>query len=888
MKQLKKFISIFLCLAMLIVPLNLWAGNLSYDPEAGAFRFDSEDMLKYFSSSHSVSLSYNSNEDALEMKVTGGDPYALLDFSKVSGSLNTSNYKYAVLTYKVPSGTSNLANTAEIFISAGSVGGPTAGKSVFISLSRGAYVSYIIDLASLSWWSGQIHSMRIDCFCSSNSGDIMYVDSLILCKDSATASAIAAERENRNFENDPYRGTDLECINYDVTKYTSPFWKGNIVYNEAVSPIQNADGSYTYELMYTPDEIISVYSGTYSAYYEEGEDYTVSGNKLTVLSSGSIPTWTYGYVNRSSYDNSDGAPLYAQIGGGYGIYGINSIFMEGYLNVTYTHSDTWDHYAPTSKADLLPNTADAIRNNENYDVLLFGDSIAGGAVSSKYRGYFPYADYWYEQIESCLRQNYGFTNLSFSSVSEGGQSASGMVDYFEQNILPENPDLYILEFGVNDAQNESVSSTPSISNLKYSFKNGLEQMIMLAKDQNPDCEILLVSPFYSNITFFREEMFEACRDACIELEQEYDGVAVANVTDVQGSLMEHKMHYNFMGDNLCHPNDYMARIFAQTCIATIIPDDLGYEAYIPEGMQETTISSISIGILPSKTSYVEGQEISFSGLKLLANYSDGTSVEVTPDSITYDKNAVGTVKVTVTYGELSTDFNITVAKKVVSYIEVTAPYVTYFHAGNDLDLTGGKVKVTYASTDAYSEDIFLDSSMIRGYDKNKAGLQTITVTYGGKTDTFEVETYVKYTSMEIILSPGCGYIMQGENIYPEHYNVTYYCEAYPQFNKTTKLTENMLPDNIDVETPGHHEINITSGDLTATLGYTVMIRGDIDGDDEITMIDLYKMKTFLAQTGTPSSDDPYEWNADIDGDGDITMLDSYELKYRISNGIWRN
>lgn len=66
---------------------------------------------------------------------------------------------------------------------------------------------------------------------------------------------------------------------------------------------------------------------------------------------------------------------------------------------------------------------------------------------------------------------------------------------------------------------------------------------------------------------------------------------------------------------------------------------------------------------------------------------------------------------------------------------------------------------------------------------------------------------------------------------------------------------------------------------------TPYVKGDVDGDGEVTMLDLYKLKLFLKQQADPGAD---EINAgDIDGDGDITMIDSYEIKYRVANGSWR-
>ena len=65
-----------------------------------------------------------------------------------------------------------------------------------------------------------------------------------------------------------------------------------------------------------------------------------------------------------------------------------------------------------------------------------------------------------------------------------------------------------------------------------------------------------------------------------------------------------------------------------------------------------------------------------------------------------------------------------------------------------------------------------------------------------------------------------------------------------------------------------------------------VIIGDIDGDGDVTMLDLYKLKLFLKQAAEPN--DKEITSADIDGDGDITMLDSYALRFRVSTGYWKD
>lgn len=64
-------------------------------------------------------------------------------------------------------------------------------------------------------------------------------------------------------------------------------------------------------------------------------------------------------------------------------------------------------------------------------------------------------------------------------------------------------------------------------------------------------------------------------------------------------------------------------------------------------------------------------------------------------------------------------------KDYITGIKITSPDKHIYNYGEELDLTGGKVHVIYASGDIRT--INMISSMITGYDKNRVGIQTVTV-----------------------------------------------------------------------------------------------------------------------------------------------------------------
>ena len=153
------------------------------------------------------------------------------------------------------------------------------------------------------------------------------------------------------------------------------------------------------------------------------------------------------------------------------------------------------------------------------------------------------------------------------------------------------------------------------------------------------------------------------------------------------------------------------------------------------------VSSISIKTPPSKTKYVQGQTISSQGGVLTVKYSDGVEKDFSLDvaELDYPKNLTGNIQATVKYLGFTTSFPITINNRIVTSVKIeTEPSTTVYFIGEELDLSGGTIKVDFESDDNYYEIIPIDKSMVSGFDSSKIGYPTITVTYESKADDFLV------------------------------------------------------------------------------------------------------------------------------------------------------
>jgi hypothetical protein len=94
------------------------------------------------------------------------------------------------------------------------------------------------------------------------------------------------------------------------------------------------------------------------------------------------------------------------------------------------------------------------------------------------------------------------------------------------------------------------------------------------------------------------------------------------------------------------------------------------------------------------------------------------------------------------YSVQTTSADIEVKGKEVSSISLkSAPSKTSYFVDDTLDVTGGVISVAYSN--GSTEDVTLTKDMCTGADFSTAGKKTITVTYDGKTTSFDVNVSEK-------------------------------------------------------------------------------------------------------------------------------------------------
>ncbi|MFA6936652.1 MAG: bacterial Ig-like domain-containing protein, partial [Treponema sp.] len=185
-----------------------------------------------------------------------------------------------------------------------------------------------------------------------------------------------------------------------------------------------------------------------------------------------------------------------------------------------------------------------------------------------------------------------------------------------------------------------------------------------------------------------------------------------------------------------------------------------YDAYVNSSVDATsavslytaalnTVSSISINTDAATTTFAKDSTFSLSGIVVTATTASGfsfivNSADYTVDSSAVTMSAAGTYDVTVKVGSnASKTYSVTVNAATLSSIAVkTAPKDSTYYLNDNINAAGLVITATYS--DSTTSDIAYDndssSFTFSGFDSSAVATgQNITVTYGEKTTTFNVD-----------------------------------------------------------------------------------------------------------------------------------------------------
>lgn len=154
------------------------------------------------------------------------------------------------------------------------------------------------------------------------------------------------------------------------------------------------------------------------------------------------------------------------------------------------------------------------------------------------------------------------------------------------------------------------------------------------------------------------------------------------------------------------------------------------------GLRDITVTQ------PAKLSYAPGEALDLSDMELRLDYEDYKSeyIPVTEDMISgYNPYIPDTYEVKVEYGGLETSFDVDVGAGL--YIKKVAvdksSLKTIYDQDEELDITGGKLVITYSDNSTLLVDI--TSDMVTNFDTATGGTKHINVEFGGYSAAYDIQ-----------------------------------------------------------------------------------------------------------------------------------------------------
>ena len=140
--------------------------------------FATPEYLLFLTNPNGTLVSHSARLQAAELKVADpADVFVSIPFGSFGVEISADTYKTLVIDYVIPTNSSRDTFAADIFLCAGSLTSPSGDARVRVDgfIADGERHTMKVDLSDLTFWSGNIHLIRIDYFDKCAAGDVFYL-----------------------------------------------------------------------------------------------------------------------------------------------------------------------------------------------------------------------------------------------------------------------------------------------------------------------------------------------------------------------------------------------------------------------------------------------------------------------------------------------------------------------------------------------------------------------------------------------------------------------------------------------------------------------------------------------------------------------------------------
>ena len=285
-----------------------------------------------------------------------------------------------------------------------------------------------------------------------------------------------------------------------------------------------------------------------------------------------------------------------------------------------------------------------------------------------------------------------------------------------------------------------------------------------------------------------------------------------------------------------------------------VSQEIVYEKY-----SDLVITSITVSKMPDKTTYYQKELFDKTGLKISGTTSTGETVSVTDYELSgFDSSSPGTKTITVTSGDASATFEVTVLTESLTGISITTlPSKTEYHINGEFNPSG--ISVSASTSDGNTVTLNSDQLIYSGFDSSSPGSKTITVSYNGMTSSFDITIMVPVSIQAQGYSGTAYFIGDTSNV-----SVSYINATYSDGITDSHINSGYTVTQVDTSTAGQKNA------IVDYFGVTTEVL--------VNVLDSYN-----AQAGTPNLEDvTISFNLDT-GIMDIVGTGEFLPYYRLEN-----
>jgi lysophospholipase L1-like esterase len=334
-----------------------------------------------------------------------------------------------------------------------------------------------------------------------------------------------------------------------LDQYMHPFWKTDTIYNETVLLYAKAGDAAKGRLLFKPDKIIAIKNFNLQTLYKPGIDYSLNGNVITRK-----PNSGMSYRADTSFNRTKNLEWYDT--------------SSQWIVVTYIHHDKWQGPVPQFKGNMVPGIMAKLKAKKTLNIVAYGMSITRGMNVSGYDTIPPYMPNYLTLFTKQLRKAYRYNNIQLYNAGLPGATVGWGAKYAKAYITPLKPDLVVIDFGMNDFWRTSPEQ----------FKVDIQTIMKKSSEGNRHVEFLLIS----NMKFDPDYVLDSDKNKQYYLSNvigyskalsslEKLGVINLDMTDISDVIYSNKKAKDCIANPL-HPNDYMARWYAQGLAQLLIPN----------------------------------------------------------------------------------------------------------------------------------------------------------------------------------------------------------------------------------------------------------------------------------------------------------------------------